>query len=462
MKFRRADRHYEIDMTNGPLLKKILLFSLPLMMTGILQLLYNAADIVVVGRFAGSQAMAAVGSTGALINLTVNLFIGLSVGASVAVANYYGASRYKDITQAVHTAMGISVIAGVAVGAFGMCSARMLLNLTGTPDDVMDQAVIYLTIYFAGMPAAMIYNFGAAILRAVGDTRRPLYYLSISGAVNVLLNLFTVIVLDMGAAGVGLATAVSQVISAVLVVVCLCRSHGPIQLRFRDIHIHKEKLFEIAKVGLPAGVQSTIFSISNVVIQSSINSFGSITMAGNAAGSNLDSFVNTATNAVCQAALSFAGQNMGAKKYRRVGKVVMQCSLLVLLIGLLLGFGMIALGRPLLGLYTVDPLVVEQGFTRLKIMCGTYFICGLMDTFACALRGMGHSLLPMLVSLVGVVGIRITWLYTVFVADHTLESIYLSYPVSWLVTLAAHMLCFFVVYKKLLKSPRALSTDCAS
>lgn len=448
---RQIRRHYEIDMTHGPLFKKLLLFSVPLMITGILQLLYNAADIVVVGRFAGSTALAAVSSTSALINLTVNLFIGLSIGASVAVANHYGAGRHKDVNETVHTSVGISLIAGVVVGVFGVCMARKLLELTGTPDDVMDQAVTYLTIYFAGMPASMAYNFGAAVLRAVGDTRRPLYYLTISGLINVALNLVSVIGLGMGAAGVALATVVSQVVSAVLILICLCRSHGPIHLRFKSIRLHKDKLLEIAKVGVPAGLQSTIFSISNVMIQSSVNSFGSATMAGNGAASNLDSFVNIAMNAVCQAALSFAGQNMGAGRYRRIGKVALECSLMVTGIGLIMGFSMIALGHPLLSIYSTDEQVIAQGLIRLKIMCATYFTCGLMDTFACTLRGMGHSMLPMLVTGVGVVGIRITWLLTVFAANHSLVELYLSYPVSWVVTTLVHVGCFLVVYKKLIK-----------
>lgn len=458
MRFKKAARNYEMDMTSGPILKKLLIFSLPLMLTGILQLLYNAADIVVVGRFAGSEAMAAVGSTASLINLTVNLFIGLSVGASVSVANHYGAGRYKEVNEAVHTSIGISLVAGVAVGIFGIFMARNLLHLTGTPDDVIDQGAAYLTIYFAGMPASMIYNFGAAILRAVGDTRRPLYYLTISGLANVVFNLISVIVFGMGAAGVALATVISQVISAALIVSCLCFSHGPIHLRPREIRIKKDRLLEIARVGLPAGIQSTVFSISNVMIQSSVNSFGSITMAGNAAGSNLDSFVNTATSAVSQAALSFTGQNMGAHNYKRVGLVLRSCSALVTAIGLVLGFGVIALGHPLLSIYTSDAQVIEQGLVRLRIMCSTYFICALMDTFACTMRGMGYSFWPMVVTLLGVVGIRVTWLMTVFAANHTLFSLYLSYPVSWGITVVAHATCFFVLYRKLLRTHDASET----
>ncbi|MEF9973524.1 MAG: MATE family efflux transporter [Clostridia bacterium] len=442
-------RHYEMDMTEGPLFKKLLLFSVPLMLSGVLQLLYNAADIVVVGRFAGSTALAAVGSTASLINLLINLFIGLSIGASVVIARYYGAGQHKDVSQAVHTAILVAGVAGVVVGIFGFLMSRTLLTMTGTPDDVMDQAVLYLQIYFLGLPASMTYNFGAAILRAVGDTRRPLYYLTIAGFVNVVLNLISVIAFGMGVAGVAIATVVSQVVSAVLVIICLCRSHGSIHLRIKDLRIHRDKLLAILHVGLPAGIQSTVFSISNVLIQSSVNSFGSAVMAGNAAASNLDSFVNITMNAVSQAALSFTGQNMGAKNYRRIGRVVAQCSMLVLGIGLVLGAGMISVGRTLLGIYTIDPQVVAYGMIRLEILCGTYFLCGLMDTFASVLRGMGHSMAPMLVTLFGVCGIRITWLYTVFAAQHTLPELYMSYPVSWLVTLAVHILCFAVVYKKL-------------
>ena len=345
-------KNYEMDMCNGPLMRKIIAYCVPLALSGILQLLYNAADIIVVGRFSGPTALAAVGSTGSLINLIVNLLIGLSVGASVCVANYYGAGKLRDVRETVHTAMLISVIGGVLVSVVGIVFARTFLGWMGSPDDVIDQATLYLRIYFAGMPLNMAYNFAAAILRALGDTRRPLYYLTISGAVNVLLNLMFVIVFHMGVAGVAAATVASQLVSTVLIVTCMMRSHGAIHLEPRELRVHGDKLLRIVRVGLPAGLQGTIFSISNVLIQSSINSFGSIAIAGNSASSNLEGFMYTSMNAVYQAALSFAGQNMGARTYTRLKKVLTSCLLIVTVIGMGMGLIVYLLRYPLLGVYS--------------------------------------------------------------------------------------------------------------
>ena len=449
---RRAKiRSYEMDMCTGPLTRKILIFSFPLMLSSILQLLYNAADIVVVGRFTGPTALAAVGSTGAIINLTINIFIGLSVGASVAVAADYGAGKLKNVRETVHTAMTLSVIGGVVLGIFGVLMAKTFMQWMGSPHDVLDQATLYLQIYFAGLPATMIYNFAAAVLRAVGDTKRPLYYLSISGVVNVLLNLYFVIVFHMGVAGVGLATVISQCISAALIVICMLRSTGAVHLNPREMRIHRDKFAKIARVGLPAGLQGSIFSISNVLIQSSVNSFGSVVMAGNAASANLEGFIYASMNTFYQAALSFAGQNMGARKPDRVRRVLVVCTVLVTAVGLLLG-GLAYLFRfPLLGVYSPDPAVVNSGIFRLEIICTTYFLCGIMDVLVGELRGMGYSIVPMLVSLLGVCGIRIAWLYTIFAWKPTLTVLYLSYPVSWTVTAAAHFVCFIFLYRKVKK-----------
>ncbi len=456
---RHAKRHYEIDMTSGPLLKKILFFAAPLMATAMLQLLYNAADIAVVGLFATVEDQAAVGSVGALINLVVNLFIGLSVGASVALSNHYGAHRAKEANRVVHTAITVSLIVGVAVGILSYFAAPMLVKLTGTPMEVEDKALSYLSIYFLGLPAAMVYNFGAALLRAVGDTRRPMYYLMIAGVVNIALNLIAVIVFHMGAAGVALATTASQAVSAALVVTCLARSSGVLHLNLRALKIHRQQLVEIARVGIPAGLQSTVFSISNVLIQSSVNSFGAIVMAGNTVAQSLDGFVNATTSSLGQAAMSFAAQNMGAREYRRVGKVVGTCCLLVLVMPTLVGGLIYALGPLLLGwLYTTNQQVIQMAMVRLQILCFSYALCGLMDVLASSMRGMGNSLLPMLVTLAGVVGIRIVWLYTVFAWRHTLVELYLSYPVSWLGTAAVHFLCFMSLYKKLIKNQNGMPT----
>ena len=444
----RKSRNYEIDMCNGPLTRKIITYCIPLALSGILQLLYNAADIIVVGRFTGPTALAAVGSTGSLINLIVNLLIGLSVGASVCVANFYGAGREKDVRETVHTAMLISVIGGVIVSVVGMVFAKTFLGWMGSPDDVIDQATLYLRIYFAGMPLTMAYNFASAIFRALGDTKRPLYYLAVSGLVNVILNLIFVIVFKMGVAGVAIATVVAQAVSTTLIILCMIRSHSVIHLQRDMLRIHGDKLKEIVRVGLPAGLQGTIFSISNVLIQSSINSFGSIAIAGNSASSNLEGFMYTSMNSVYQAALSFAGQNMGARKYSRLKKVLCNCLAIVTGIGIGMGAIMYLFRYQLLGIYSSDMDVINFGIERLELFCLTYFPCGAMDVMVGQMRGMGYSIVPMIVSLVGVCGIRIVWIFTVFKASNSLLTLYMSYPVSWVVTLAVHFSTFLYVYHK--------------
>ncbi len=444
----RKSRNYEIDMCNGPLTRKIITYCIPLALSGILQLLYNAADIIVVGRFSGPTALAAVGSTGSLINLIVNLLIGLSVGASVCVANFYGAGREKDVRETVHTAMLISVIGGVIVAVVGMVFAKTFLGWMGSPDDVIDQATLYLRIYFAGMPLTMAYNFASAIFRALGDTKRPLYYLAVSGLVNVILNLIFVIVFKMGVAGVATATVVAQAVSTTLIIMCMIRSHSVIHLQRDMLRIHGDKLKEIVRVGLPAGLQGTIFSISNVLIQSSINSFGSIAIAGNSASSNLEGFMYTSMNSVYQAALSFAGQNMGARKYSRLKKVLCNCLAIVTGIGIGMGAIMYLFRYQLLGIYSSDMDVINFGIERLELFCLTYFTCGAMDVMVGQMRGMGYSIVPMIVSLVGVCGIRIVWIFTVFKASNSLLTLYMSYPVSWVVTLAVHFSTFLYVYHK--------------
>lgn len=441
-------RNYEIDMCNGPLLGKILRFSIPLMLSGILQLLFNAADIVVVGQFSGSDALAAVGSTGSLNNLIVNIFMGLSIGSSVLVARYFGAQDWKNVQDVVHTSMLVSAISGVALIAIGISLARPLLELMGTPDNVLDQAVLYMRIIFAGMPAMMIYNFGAAILRAVGDTRRPLVFLLIAGIINVLLNLLFVISFHMGVAGVALATVISQCVSAVLVVYCLMHSSGAYKLHPKLLRISKDKLLQIVRVGLPAGVQGAVFSISNVLIQSSINSFGSIAMAGNTAASNIEGFVYTSMNAQYQASLSFTSQNIGAKKTERIVPVLLNCLACVTVIGMGLSALVLLLGHQLLGIYSADPAVIEYGLGRLSVVCLTYFLCGTMDVTCGSIRGMGYSVSPTIVSLAGACGFRILWLFTIFALDRTLFTLYLSYPISWGITFVAHLVCFLVFFRK--------------
>lgn len=444
-------KSYEMDMCSGSLLGKILLFTVPLMLSGILQLLFNAADIIVVGRFAGNEALAAVGSTSALINLLINVFVGLSVGVNVLVGKYYGGQRPKDVSETVHTAITTSFLSGLFLVVLGLCAAKPLLHLMGTPDDVLGQAVLYMRIYFLGMPALMAYNFGAAILRAIGDTRRPLYFLFAAGIVNVCLNLVFVIGFGMGVDGVGWATVVSEHISAALVIKSLMDAPGALKLSLKDLRIHKIKLLRIVKIGLPAGMQGAIFSISNVLIQSSVNSFGSIAMAGNTASANIEGFVYTAMNSVYQTNLSFTSQNLGGKKYSRINRILFICLGVVVVVGLTLGLGAVLGGNFLLGIYSSNPDVLHYGMLRLEIICGTYFLCGIMDCMVGSLRGLGYSMIPMFVSLTGACGFRVLWVFTVFAAHRSLDVLYLSYPVSWTITALAHMITFKKIRRKLPK-----------
>lgn len=447
----KDSKKYEIDMCNGPLLGKILLFYFPLMLSGILQLLFNAADVATVGHFAGNESLAAVGSTSSLTNLIINLFIGLSVGANVLVARFYGAGQKGELREMVQTAMITSVVSGIVLIFVGFFVSKPALALMGTPSDVIDLSTLYMRIYFAGMPFMMAYNFGAAILRAVGDTRRPLYYLAIAGVVNVVLNLIFVICFHMGVAGVATATVISQAISAILVIRCLLQTDGEYKLELNDVHISMDKLGKMFQIGLPAGLQGALFSISNVLIQSSINSFGSVAMAGNTAGSNVEGFVYTAMNCFYQSAISFCGQNYGAKKYKRVGKVLLICQILVVAVGILMGYAAYFTAGTILKVYTSDPEVISYAILRMRYICLTYFLCGMMDVMVGGLRGIGYSIMPMLVSLTGACLFRVVWIYTVFQQVRTLECLYLSYPISWILTFSVHLICFIVVYRKLLK-----------
>lgn len=448
----KASNKYEIDMCNGPLLGKILIFYIPLMLSGILQLLFNAADIVVVGRFAGNESLAAVGATSSLTNLIVNLFIGLSVGANVLVARFYGAGQKSELKSMVQTALATATISGIILIFIGFFVSKPALGMMGTPDDVIDHSVLYMRIYFSGMPFMMVYNFGGAVLRAVGDTRRPLYYLLIAGVVNVLLNLLFVIVFQMGVAGVATATVISQAISAALVVRCLIMTDSAYKLVLKDLRIAPDKLIKMFQIGMPAGLQGALFSISNVLIQSSVNSFGSIAMAGNTAASNIEGFVYTAMNAFHQASISFCGQNYGALKYKRVGKVTAICLGLVTVVGLVMGSGAYLASGILLRLYSPDAEVIRYGTLRMAYICVPYFLCGIMDVMVGTLRGMGYAIMPMLVSLSGACLFRVVWIYTLFRQFPTLECLYISYPISWSLTFLVHLICFMVVYRKLLTS----------
>ncbi len=445
----------EMDMCSGPLLHKIVIFAIPVMLSGILQLLFNAADIVVVGRFAGNQALAAVGSTSALINLIINVFIGLSVGANVLVARFYGSRQDGELRDMVHTAIATALISGIFLIFAGCLLASPALQLMGTPDDVIGQSVIYMRIYFIGMPAMMAYNFGSAILRAIGDTKRPLYYLLAAGIVNVVLNLVFVIIFHMGVAGVALATTISQAISAVLVLRCLIKTEGAFHLELKELRISRDKLLKMIQIGIPAGLQGALFSVSNVLIQSSVNSFGSIAMAGNTAGANIEGFVYTAMNSLYQTAISFTGQNYGAMKFRRIGKILAICQGLVIAIGLVLGNAAYLFGSVILQIYSGDPEVIQYGMLRMSIICTTYFLCGMMDVMVGSMRGMGYSIAPMIVSLTGACAFRILWIMTIFQRIHTLECLYWSYPISWALTFAAHFACWALIYRKVLRENNA-------
>ena len=445
----RSVRHADIDMLHGPLFKKILMFSLPIMAVNLLQLLFNAADMIVVGRFSGSQALAAVGACGSLISLIVNLFMGLSVGTSVVVAQDCGSGDRGAVSASVHTSIGVGVIGGVIVMLLGFAVSGPMLTLMGTPEDIEPLANVYMRIYFVGMPANMVYNFGAAVLRAAGDSRHPMYYLTLSGLVNVVLNLLFVIPLKMSVAGVAWATVISQYLSLALICLCLMRSEGAIRLDVRRVfRIDGKKLAAITRIGLPAGLQNTAFSISNVLIQSAVNSFGSAMVAASSAAANVEGFVGTTMNAYYTAAVTFTGQNMGGKQYRRIGRIAGVCAVLVFATWIVLCGVMLPAGPALLSLYTADDAVIELGMVRMRVMMAVYFTCGIMNVFPGLTRGMGWSVLPMLCTLIGACLLRIAWLQTVFVWHRSEMTLFLSYPVTWAISGAAQVASFLWAYSR--------------
>ena len=444
-------KSYEIDMCHGPLWGKLLVFSIPLMLSGILQLLFNAVDVIVVGRFSGSHALAAVGATGSLINLFVNVFIGCSIGTNVLVGRYYGMKDRKNISETIHTSIEFSFVCGVVLTILGLLFSKPMLQWMDTPPEVLNHAVLYMKIYFIGMPAMMLYNFGAAVLRAIGDTKRPLYYLSFAGLLNVVLNLFFVVICHMGIAGVAIATIIAQAVSAILVLRCLLCTEGMCRFEWKKMKIHKDKLIQMVKIGLPAGMQGALFSISNVLIQSSINSFGAIAVAGSTASSNLEGFVYTSMNAIYQTALSFTSQNMGVNNQRRIGEILRKSVVLVTMVGLILGNLLVFFAPHLLKMYSTDQAVIASAIQRMKVICIPYFLCGIMDVLVGSLRGMGYSIAPMLVALTGVCGLRVLWIYTVFAWHPTLFTLFMSYPVTWIVTGIAHWICWIVIRKILRK-----------
>lgn len=443
------DKKYEIDMCNGTLLDKLISFAFPLMLSGILQLMFNAVDIIVVGNFSGSQALAAVGSTTSLINLFINLFIGISLGANVLAARYYAAGKDKEMSETVHSAMALALISGVVMLFVGLIFARGALELMDTPDDVIDQSTLYMRIYFLGMPFFMMYNYGAAILRAVGDTKRPLLFLVIAGIVNAGLNMFLVIVFHLGVAGVAISTVISQMISCVLVIICLYRTQSSYQLRFSKLKLRWEYIKQICKVGIPAGVQSMVINFSNVLLQSSVNSFGSIAMAGYTAANNIFGFLFASINSVTQACMSFTSQNYSVRKYKRMTKVLFECIGLSMAVSLTLGCSAYFFGNKILWIYTDNAAVVKAGMEVLTYSTVTYFLCGIMDLFPGALRGMGYSTVPMILSVVGTVGTRLVWIYGVFPKHRSLDVLFISYPASWFITIVFQVICYIIVRKKL-------------
>ena len=448
-KVKKKGQGYQIDMVHGPLAGKLLVFAIPLMLSSILQLLFNAADVIVVGRWSGKEALAAVGSNTSLINLMVNLFVGFSVGTNVVVARDLGAGREEDVRDSVHTSIALSLVSGVVLMGLGLLLSRQMLELMGSPEDVIGLAAVYLRIYFCGMPGNMLYNFGAAILRAQGDTKRPLYFLTAAGIINVILNLVFVIVFHMDVAGVALAIIISQYVSAILVLLTLMRDKGPLRVDLRALRLDMKVVRRILQVGLPAGFQGMVFSISNVVIQSSINSFGSTVVAGSAASSNIEGFVYAGMNAFYQTALTFTSQNYGACECKRVDRIMGLCLLYSGLIGLVLGNLAYLFGYPLGSIYAPgQEEVIAQAVDRLSICCTTYFLCGLMDTQVGVLRGIGYSVVPMIVSLVGSCALRLLWVATIFQLNRTPEMLYLSYPVSWAITAATHFVFFLFIRKR--------------
>lgn len=440
-----------LNMCEGSLLKKTIVFTVPIMLTGILQLLFNAADLIVVGRFCGSNSVAAVGATSSLVNLIVNLFIGLSTGSGVAVARAIGANDDECVKQTVHTAIPTAIVSGLLVSVIGFFVSKPILNLMGVPSDILPLSSLYLKIYFCAMLFNMVYNFGAAILRAAGDSRSPLIFLTIAGVVNVILNVFFVTVFDWNVAGVAAATAISQVISAVLVIWALMKRTDACKLMLRNIKFRKSPLFKILSIGIPSGIQSTVFSFSNVIIQSSINSFGNIAMSGSAAAGNIEGFLYIILNAFYQTSLNFSGQNSGAGKYDRVKKTFLICSMYVIVIGLALGIGMYLMGDMLLSIYLPnEPKAIEYGMIRFTYILLPYFLCGLMEVATGAIRGMGSSFTTMIISIIGVCGFRIVWIYTIFQfeAFHSFHGLFVSYPISWIFSIIAQFIAFNFVLKK--------------
>lgn len=445
-------RRSRINMVNGPLLSGIISYTIPIILTSLLQLLFNAADLVVVGRFRGSISVAAVSATGSITNLIVNLFIGLSVGAGVTIAHGLGGKQDEEVRRTVHTAIPTAFLGGILLTVVGVFFADDLLTLMKTPADVLPLSTVYMRIYFGGITFSLLYNFCSSILRAAGDTKSPLIYLCIAGVLNVILNLFFVVVLKMNVEGVALATTISQAVSAVLVLIALMRRTDACKLTLKSMRFYKAPLLKIIRIGLPAGIQSSLFSISNVLIQSSINSFdNAVLMSGNGAASNIESFVYVTMNSIYQTTVNYIGQNAGAHRFDRIKKVFLLCLASVVVAGGITSGLAYIFAEDLLGIYITDsPQAIQFGLTRFSYVCATYTLCGLMEVSTGALRGLGSSFIPMFISVLGVCGLRITWIYTVFQLPqfHSPEGLYITYPISWILTFAAQTIAFVILYKR--------------
>lgn len=452
---RLASLNRDADMSDGPLFGKILIFSLPITAMNVLQLLFNTADMVVVGRFSGSDALAAVGATGALINLLITLFMELSVGTTVVVARDYGAGRAEDVSRSVHTSIAISVIGGLMVMAAGLAFCEPLLVMMGTPGNILGLAVLYMKIYFLSMPASMVFNFGAAILRAVGDSRRPMYFLIVTGILHVGLSLFFVMILHMSVGGVAWATVISQYLSVLLIMISLSHYDGAIRFTLRKMGIDGQKLRAIVQIGLPAGLQGLLFSVSNVLIQSAINSFGSAMVAASSASVNIENYLSTAMNAYYNAAVTFTAQSVGAKKYGRIDPIAKVCTVLVFATWVLLGGATLLFGRPLFGIFTSDQEVIRLGMQRLYIIMVAYFTCGIMEVYPGLARGLGYSISPMLSTLVGACLMRMVWLATIFAWHPTEFVLFAAYPVTWALAGGGQVIIFFYARRKLRKQMAA-------
>lgn len=446
-----AKKNNTINMVEGPLFGKILVFSLPLMASGILQLLFNAADVIVVGRFAGENALAAVGSTGSLITLILNLFMGLSTGASVCASNAIGAKDNERVRRCVHTSMALAIVGGIVAMVIGLLLSRPLLSLMGTKESLLDDATLYMKIYFLGVPASLVFNFAAGLIRADGDTKRPLYILSISGVVNVIFNLFFVIVCHLGVAGVAIATAISNIVSMILIVAHMLKLDSSLKYVVKETKIYKREFFDVLRIGIPSGMSGMMFSISNAIIQSSVNIFPETTVAGNTAASNIEGFIYTSMNTFYQASQTFTSQNLGAGKIKRINKVLVNSLVIVAAVGVSMCALALIFSRPLLSLYVTGnnvEEVINAGIARMTVICSTYYLCGMMDVTCGSLRGMKYSFSTMIISMLGACAFRIIWIATVFRSNQTVFNIYITYPISWILTLAAYLVCYVYAIRK--------------